>query len=1409
MTNFKLYTIIISNITESFPPFTESFPKKGEKMEKMLKKFMKTLVFALVMLLSFGPVASSYAETSQSQNSTTVKIYYDREDLDGWVVHLWADGVKGEDHPFNGHDEKGSYAEITLDKPLTSVNYIVKKGNWEDREPSDNDDGSRTLALTNNYGEAFVHQANKENKEDPKKKEEEVENKDRKRILSLTIHFENKDPKWSLWLWPEGGNGKEYHFTGEDDHGRYAEIDLKTDKNSVGFLVKDPEWNKDIDKDRFIDISNGSEIWLKSGDPNIYYGNPYEAPKAYDNLKATINYKRYDMTSKDTWAVKYWNNKDEANSKIEKFVKGDKYYTANIESQGDGISKLNFTLVKLDEAGKVIYQDGDAREIKRFDENGQAEVYAMQYFQRVFYNSNLVDEDLRIEKTKIDSYRDINIKLNKPINIKEILANDYDFITDSDLTKDDIESISARDGEEISTDINIKFNRDLNIEKIYEFKFYINEAKTIELKATAVLANIVADKKFDDAYAYDGELGAIYSTSETTFKLWAPTASKVDLVIFGIDGERIIPMTKGDRGVYYHTLSGDQDKTVYMYDVHFKDGKVNRVVDPYSKSTTINGEKSVVVNPKVSIVERPANKYVKNPIIYELHVRDLSNQTYSGIKNRGKFLGLTEEGTKTENGFKTGLDYLADLGVSHIQLLPIYDYSKYSVNEEKPMEKYNWGYDPVNYNTPEGAYSTNPNDPYKRIDELQKAVDAIHKKNMGVIMDVVYNHVFSLEEHSFNKIVPGYYFRFDENGNPHNGTGVGNETASERKMMSKFIVDSVKYWAKTYKLDGFRFDLMGILDYETMNKLVGELKEINPDIVILGEGWNMGNLPENKRATQINSDKMSHVGTFNDDLRDGVKGSAFGGDATGFVNGEKNVEEKLFSSIRTVRNINGKTYDNPYQLIQYTEAHDNKTVFDKIKEIHPDEDDSITLKRQRLATVIPLLSQGRPFIHAGQEFARTKGGNHNSYNAPAEVNEIDWKRAEKYKDNIDYIKEVIAIRKAEPLFTLDSFDKINNRVEKIVAADGLIAFKLKEGDKEIYIGHNREGYRKEFDLPNGKYEILIKDDKANHEGLGIIVVKDKKIEVDPMSTIMVRKMNKDEIPSEDEKVDPELAKKFDELVNKIDDLNLSSNEKANLARKLYEVRDKSDKLTEEVYKKAKAIFDEKVKEVEKNNGGSSQSQTSAKATVDPIYKDSSKISGTGVPGAKIEIYYGKSENDLTLLPTSLITVGKDGKWSIDKSSFVGLGEDYIISVIQKEEGKKASVVKSKLEKGNAPKKEKPNQEKDKKPGESPKKPENNKPSDTKKQKPNYSDIWNGIRLLENKNEKKAKPSEKVIKSYNKLRASREKNVVAVKAAKLLLEIAPERVKGVKGTLENLINKSEGLVKQADKILEKLEAKYEF
>ena len=513
-----------------------------------------------------------------------------------------------------------------------------------------------------------------------------------------------------------------------------------------------------------------------------------------------------------------------------------------------------------------------------------------------------------------------------------------------------------------------------------------------EQSIEARVGRLIGSKEFDEMYSYDGELGPIYSKDKTEFKVWAPTSKSVDLLIFnGDEVVQKIPMTRGDKGVYSHTLDGDQLGNIYMYDVHFSD-KTNRSVDPYAKAVTVNGEKSVVANPLPTGVARPESKDIDNPIIYELHVRDLSSQSISGIKDKGTFNGLVEKGTMTPTGQITGFDYIKSLGITHVQLLPIYDYK--TVDEKNPQSGFNWGYDPLNYNSVEGSYSTDPYDPFKRIEELQNAIDEFHKEGLGVIMDVVYNHVFSPTDHAFEKIVPGYYFRQNENGDFLGGTGVGNETASERAMVQRYIIDSITYWAKTYNLDGFRFDLMGTHDIETMNKIYTELKKINPNIFILGEGWNMDmGIPEDQRATQLNANKLPNLSFFNDDLRDGIRGSVFIREDKGFATGNPTNEEFILQNIKGGEGL--KTYQSANQLIQYVEAHDNLTLWDKIKATNPDEDDTTSLNRHKLATTMTMLSQGTPFIHAGQEFARTKGGDENSYKSPDSVNQFDWNRVEK------------------------------------------------------------------------------------------------------------------------------------------------------------------------------------------------------------------------------------------------------------------------------------------------------------------------------------------------------------------------------------------------------------------------------
>ncbi|NCB66995.1 MAG: type I pullulanase, partial [Bacilli bacterium] len=389
------------------------------------------------------------------------------------------------------------------------------------------------------------------------------------------------------------------------------------------------------------------------------------------------------------------------------------------------------------------------------------------------------------------------------------------------------------------------------------------------------LEQFVQSPVFDKKYSFDGELGAIYTPQRTILRLWAPTALSVEVIVYESlyrKEKKRHTMGKGGRGTHELIMIGDYAGTAYKYAITFPDGKVVETVDPYSYATTANGERSVILDifntnpkkwgPRLEPIASPVDA-----IIYELHIRDFTISPTSGVTNKGKFLGVVEEGTLSVNGDRTGLDYLKELGVSHVQILPMADFC--TVNELKPLEQYNWGYDPQNFNVPEGSYATNPYQPEVRILEMKEMIQGLHDAGIRVIMDVVYNHVYLPKLHALEKTVPGYYFRKNADGTLSNGTGVGNDTASERYMMRKYIIDSITYWAKNFHMDGFRFDLMGIHDVETMNEIRIALDAIDPSIIVLGEGWNLNtNLPPSEKAVQQNADRMPGVAHFNDALRE-------------------------------------------------------------------------------------------------------------------------------------------------------------------------------------------------------------------------------------------------------------------------------------------------------------------------------------------------------------------------------------------------------------------------------------------------------------------------------------------------------------------------------------------------------------
>lgn len=612
----------------------------------------------------------------------------------------------------------------------------------------------------------------------------------------------------------------------------------------------------------------------------------------------------------------------------------------------------------------------------------------------------------------------------------------------------------------------------------------------------------VRSNDFDNYFSYDGELGALYEKEGTLLRVWTPTAKSVEVWIYADDSFKgpstKIEMVQKPKGIFEAYLPGDQHGTIYVYKILFLNNRESISVDPYARATTVNGMKSVIAdlnrtNPDGWGERLPAFGLPEEAIIYELHIRDFSISETSGIVNKGKFLGLTEKNTQNASGRKTGLDYLIDLGITHIQILPMFDYA--TVDEANLTEpQYNWGYDPLNYNVPEGSYSTDPFDPFNRIFELKQMIRTLHDNGLRVIMDVVYNHVYDPKDQALERTVPGYFYRYNADGSLANGTGVGNDTASERHMMRKYIIDSVKYWAKEYHLDGFRFDLMGIHDSVTMNAIREALDKIDPSIIIIGEGWEMSTpLPEDLKASQRNAQAMPRIAHFNDSIRIALKGSDFGDEKDrGFISGKNYLEDLLLRNIKGAMHLSShSSYVDPEQVIQYVEAHDNLTLYDKLLRSNPDDSEEVRIKRHTLATSIVLLSQGVPFIHGGQEFLRTKAGVANSYQSPDEINQFEWERVTTFEESVAYVKGLIALRKSDYLFRLHTHEEIDTHFTMLSENFNIVAFSLTNSEKKYIVIFNGNRSDVIFRIQKGKYAILVEDNQVFLESMPEAVLMEK------------------------------------------------------------------------------------------------------------------------------------------------------------------------------------------------------------------------------------------------------------------------------------------------------------------------------
>ncbi len=553
-------------------------------------------------------------------------------------------------------------------------------------------------------------------------------------------------------------------------------------------------------------------------------------------------------------------------------------------------------------------------------------------------------------------------------------------------------------------------------------------------KHTVVPMSVFDSQEFIDNYTYDGDdLGAVITGSDTTFKVWAPTASNVVLSLFAkgndCDAYDQLTMTKGDRGVWELTVPGCGHGVYYTYTVTTAVG-TQEAPDPYAKAAGLNGDRSMVVDlGRTNPDGWDSDKVVElesytDATIWEIHVRDFSNRIPQAI-NKGKYLAFTEKGLKNAAGIPVGLDYLVELGVSHVHLLPVYDYA--TVDEANPDAQFNWGYDPKNYNVPEGSYSTDPSNGEVRILEYKQMVQALHNEGIGVIMDMVYNHTYDGNS-SFNRIVPYYYYRYNPDGTNTNASGCGNDTASERYMFGKFMVDSVSYWAQEYNLDGFRFDLMGLHDLETMRKIEQAVHAINPNAIIYGEGWTMGStINREPQANQTQIDKIETtegaagpISVFNDVIRDGLKGSVFDEKSQGYINGDFRANEAKVQFGIVGGGISGAAWKvTRAAVINYMSAHDNHTLWDKLTIANAEDSLEDRLAMNRLGAAIMMISQGTPFWQAGEEFLRTKDGDHNSYKSSDEINNIKWEDLTADSDEYAmalYYKGLIAMRNAYDIF---------------------------------------------------------------------------------------------------------------------------------------------------------------------------------------------------------------------------------------------------------------------------------------------------------------------------------------------------------------------------------------------------------
>ncbi|HJF92540.1 MAG TPA: type I pullulanase [Mediterranea massiliensis] len=602
-----------------------------------------------------------------------------------------------------------------------------------------------------------------------------------------------------------------------------------------------------------------------------------------------------------------------------------------------------------------------------------------------------------------------------------------------------------------------------------------------------------------------------YAPEGTRFSLWAPTADEVRLMLYN-EGEgghayRTVSMEAGEEGVWHTTVAEDLLGKFYTFNVKTGDHWLGDTPGIFAKAVGVNGHRAAIIDLRSTDPEgwaddrRPPLRSAADVVIYEMHHRDFSISPASGIEHKGKFLALTEAGTRSPEGLATGIDHLRELGVTHVHLLPSYDYA--SIDETRLDEnRYNWGYDPLNYNVPDGSYATDPYRPDVRIREFKQMVQALHQAGIRVILDVVYNHTFSIDGSNFERTAPGYFYRQRPDGTYADASACGNETASNRPMMRKYIVESVLHWAREYHIDGFRFDLMGIHDIRTMNEVRAALTALDPSIIVYGEGWaaQAPQLPQDSLAMKANTYRMPGIAAFSDEMRDALRGpfndNKQGAFLAGLPGGEESIKFGIVGAVQhpQVCNDSVNYSQAPWaaesvQMISYVSCHDDMCLVDRLRASIPGIKDDELARLDKLAQTAVFTSQGIPFIYAGEEVMRDKKGVHNSYQSPDSINAIDWSRKALHADVFAYYKGLIQLRKNHPAFRLDSAELVRRHLEFLpVEGKNLVAWRLKEhagGDRweDIVVVLNSRREPARVAVPQGNYTIVCKDGAINEGGL--------------------------------------------------------------------------------------------------------------------------------------------------------------------------------------------------------------------------------------------------------------------------------------------------------------------------------------